>query len=173
MVRASCLALLALTLAACERGDAPPAQPATPAPSQPNAAVDAASGRNDGAPATAQPGPGVAARPASSPCLVQGGEAVPPNRLRAIGTEPFWGARIEGRCVTYSHPEDQQGTRVWTRFSGTADNGTWTGALGGRPFELRTRPEQGCSDGMSDRRYPLAVSLTVMGEQRSGCAEPL
>jgi uncharacterized membrane protein len=98
---------------------------------------------------------------------------VPANRLRAIGTEPFWGARIEGRCVTYSHPDDQQGTRVWTRFSGTAASGTWTGALRGSPFVLRTRPQAGCSDGMSDNRYPIAVTLTVGGEQRSGCAQPL
>jgi uncharacterized membrane protein len=115
--------------------------------------------------------PPVAAQ--GAPCLTQDGKPVPANRLRALGTEPFWGARIEGRCVTYSHPEDQQGTRVWAKFSGTAESGTWTGALGGKPFVLRTQPEADCSDGMSDNRYPIAVTLTVMGEQRSGCAEPL
>jgi uncharacterized membrane protein len=104
---------------------------------------------------------------------VQDGKPLPANRLRAIGTEPFWGARIEGRCVTYSHPDEQQGTRVWTKFSGTADGGSWVGALEGKPFALTTRPENGCSDGMSDRRYPIAVTLTVMGEQRTGCGEPL
>lgn len=111
-------------------------------------------------------------RPAGA-CLSQDGKPVPDNRLRAIGTEPFWGARIEGRCVTYSHPEDQRGTRVWTSFSGTASRGSWSGALGGSPFVLRTRAQAGCSDGMSDIRYPIAVTLTVGGEQRSGCAEPL
>ena len=106
-------------------------------------------------------------------CLTQDGKPVPANRIRAIGTEPFWGARIEGRCVTYSHPEDQQGTRVWTRFSGTTSNGSWRGALGGSPFVLRTRAQAGCSDGMSDNRYPIAVTLTVGGEERIGCAVPL
>lgn len=106
-------------------------------------------------------------------CLVQDGKTIPANRLRAVGTEPFWAVRIEGRCVTYSHPEDQAGTRVWTRFEGTAANGTWSGALGGRPFMLRTRAAPGCSDGMSDNVYPIAVALTVAGEQRTGCAEPL
>ena len=109
---------------------------------------------------------------AASACRSQDGRPVPANRLRAIGTEPFWGARIDGRCVTYSHPEDQQGTRVWTRFSGTTANGSWSGALGGSPFVLRTRPRPGCSDGMSDNRYPIAVALTVGGEERTGCAEP-
>ena len=51
--------------------------------------------------------------------------------------------------------------------------GVWIGNLGGKPFELRTRPEPGCSDGMSDNRYPIAVALSVGGEQRTGCAQPL
>jgi uncharacterized membrane protein len=107
-----------------------------------------------------------------SPCLTQDGRAIPANSLHAFGTEPFWGARVEGRCVTYSHPEDQSGTRVWTKFSGSAANGAWSGSLDGQPFVMRTRPQAGCTDGMSDNRYPIAVSLTVGGNQRSGCAEP-
>ncbi|MDQ3471928.1 MAG: hypothetical protein M3428_06080 [Pseudomonadota bacterium] len=108
----------------------------------------------------------------NSPCLAQDGQPVPVNAIRALGTEPFWAARVEGRCVTYSQPDDQKGTRVWTKFSGTATAGTWTGSLNGRPFVMTTRPQAGCSDGMSDKRYPIAVSLSVGGEQRSGCAEP-
>jgi uncharacterized membrane protein len=93
--------------------------------------------------------------------------------LRVFGTEPFWAARIEGRCVTYSHPDDQNGTRIWTRYTaGEGGSGTWTGALGGKPFELRISPRPGCSDGMSDRRYPLAAELLVGGERRQGCAAP-
>lgn len=111
--------------------------------------------------------------PATHPCLVQDSEPLRISPLKAIGTEPFWGARIEGRCVTYSHPEDQTGTRVWTRFTPGPDGGTWAGALGGGKFELRTRNAPGCSDGMSDRRYPFAVTLIVHGERRTGCAEPL
>lgn len=110
---------------------------------------------------------------AVSPCLVQDGQKLSVQPLRAIGTEPFWAAQIEGRCVTYSHPEDQQGTRVWTRFTATPNGGVWTGALGGRQFELRTRAAPGCSDGMSDKSYPVAADLLVHGEQRKGCAEPM
>ncbi|WP_444858526.1 hypothetical protein [Sphingosinicella sp.] len=108
-------------------------------------------------------------------CFMQGSERLRLAPLRAIGTEPFWGARIEGRCVTYSHPEDQAGTRVWTRYTPTANGsgGTWSGALGGQRFELTTRAAPGCSDGMSDRRYPIAVDLLVGGERRQGCAVPL
>ena len=123
---------------------------------------------NDGAPS-----PTPTPKPTNvSACLIQGDERLGNPPLRAIGTEPFWGASIEGRCVTYSHPEDQQGTRVWTRYTpGAGGGGTWRGALYGKPFVLTARPEAGCSDGMSDNRYPLAVDLTVGGEQRRGCAE--
>ncbi len=106
-----------------------------------------------------------------SPCLVQDGKRLTIAPLRAVGTEPFWAAQIEGRCVTYSHPDDQKGTRVWTRHAATATGGTWTGSLSGRPFVLRTRTQAGCSDGMSDRRYAIAVDLTVAGEARQGCAD--
>jgi uncharacterized membrane protein len=105
--------------------------------------------------------------------MVQGDERLTVAPLRAVGTEPFWGARIEGRCVTYSHPDDQAGTRVWTRYTARPGGGAWVGALKGRPFELRTRAAPGCSDGMSDRRYPIAVDLLVDGERRTGCAAPL
>jgi uncharacterized membrane protein len=122
------------------------------------------------------PAPGGAAKPApgpGGPCSVQDGKALAVAPLRAVGTEPFWAAQIQGRCVTYSHPEDQKGTRVWTRFTAAPGGGTWSGTLGGKPFELRIRPQRGCSDGMSDRRYPLAVELRVGAERRSGCAAPV
>ncbi len=143
-----------------------PAPPAASAKAFATACSDGRSSEGDAPPAPAAPASG-------SPCLTQDGEAVPANAIRAVGTEPFWAVRVEGRCVTYSHPEDQTGTRVWTKFSGTAENGSWTGSLNGRPFVMRTRPQAGCSDGMSDKRYPIAVSLIVGGEERSGCAEPL
>ncbi|MBA2466703.1 MAG: hypothetical protein H0V46_03760 [Sphingomonas sp.] len=145
------------------------AQSSGPHPAPPNdlaAAFAGACAVQKGEPAPPKPTPAGA-------CLTQDGKPVPANRLRAIGTEPFWGARIEGRCITYSHPEDQSGTRVWTRFSGTAAGGSWSGSLRGSPFLLKTRPQAGCSDGMSDNRYPIAVTLTVGGEQRTGCAQPL
>ena len=50
-------------------------------------------------------------------CLVQDNEALSVPAIRATGTEPFWSAQVEGRCVNYSTPENQGGVRVWTRFS--------------------------------------------------------
>ena len=116
--------------------------------------------------ASARPGP------TTHPCLVQDGELLRLTPLKAVGTEPFWAAKINGRCVTYSTPEDQAGTRVWTQFNPGPVGGVWAGALNGKPFILRTDPTRQCSDGMSDRVYPVTVELTVNGEERRGCAEP-
>jgi uncharacterized membrane protein len=110
---------------------------------------------------------------AANPCLLQDDKTLQVAPLRAVGTEPFWAARIEGRCVTYTTPEDQKGTRVWTRYASTPGGGTWSGALDGKKFELRIRSAAGCSDGMSDKNYPLAAELTVRGEERRGCAQPI
>ena len=107
-----------------------------------------------------------------SACLIQDGEDLRITPVRAIGTEPFWSAQVEGRCVTYSTPEDQKGKRIWTRFNPGPDGGVWVGSFEGKPFKLITRVRQGCSDGMSDRSYPLDAMLTVRGEERTGCAAP-
>ena len=106
-----------------------------------------------------------------SACLIQEGERLRNPALRALGTEPFWRAHIEGRCVTYSHLEEPAGTRVWTRFTPAPNGGgTWSGSFGGRQFELTVRSEPNCSDGMSDKRYRYAVEVSVLGERRLGCA---
>lgn len=113
------------------------------------------------------------ASPPRSACRVQDGRPIDVPPIRALGTEPFWNAEIDGRCVTYKTPENLGGTRVWTRWSGSSGGGhSFVGSLGGRPFRLTVRSAPGCSDGMSDNRYPMAASLEVGGERRGGCAEP-
>lgn len=161
--RAAALATTAaaLLLAACQGREETPGEPIATGAATPSATAPSATAS------------GMASAPKASACLIQGAERLQVTPLRAVGTEPFWGARIAGRCVTYSTPEDLAGTRVWTRYTPAADGGVWRGALGGRTFELTTRAAPGCSDGMSDRRYPIAVTLLVGGERRTGCAEPL
>lgn len=107
-----------------------------------------------------------------SACLMQDGEQLRITPVKAIGTEPFWGAKVEGRCVAYSTPEDQDGTRIWSRFNPGPDGGVWVGTFQGKPFKLITRLRPDCSDGMSDRIYPMEALLTVAGEERRGCAAP-
>ncbi|GAA4709582.1 hypothetical protein H9L13_01215 [Sphingomonas lutea] len=159
------IAIAFLLLGACRDAVAPTAAPdrtaQESAPDAPAAATPIAK-----APAAAPAKP-------THPCLVQDGRPVAAPALRAIGTEPFWGATTHGRCVTYSTPDDQAGTRVWAKVR-QADGGrtVWTGALRGTPFELSIAERTDCSDGMSDNRYPLEARLLVDGEERRGCARP-
>ena len=113
------------------------------------------------------------AAPKESACRVQDNAVLSNAPLKVVGTEPFWGARIDGRCVTYSTPDNQAGTRVWSRYTKGPDGGVWVGAYEGKPFELRTRAVQSCSDGMSDTVYPMEAELKVAGEDLRGCAAPL
>ncbi len=148
--------------APANRSEAPADQSEAPANQSEAQAAEAAAGGTNAVQAAA-----------SGPCQSQDGKALTVAALRATGTEPFWGARVEGRCVTYSHPDDPKGSRVWTRFTAAPGGGTWSGTLDGKRFELSIRPRRGCSDGMSDKSYPLSAELVVGGEKRSGCAEPL
>jgi uncharacterized membrane protein len=112
-------------------------------------------------------------KPGTSPCLIQDGTLLRLAPMKAVGTEPFWGARTDGRCVTYSTPEDQAGTRIWTEVGSGPMGPVWVGSYQGKPFVLRMQPAVRCSDGMSDKVYDWEVVLTVAGEERKGCAERL
>lgn len=85
------------------------------------------------------------------------------------GTEPFWGGEVRGDTLTYSTPEDIEGTQIAvSRFAGLGGV-SWSGELDGQPFDL-SLTEGECSDGMSDRTYPFVATLSVRGETRRGCA---
>lgn len=89
--------------------------------------------------------------------------------VRFTGTEPFWGGQVAGSTLTYSTPENQEGSEITVnRFAGRGGV-SWNGAHQGARFVLAVTPGE-CSDGMSDRTYPFVATLEVAGEQRSGCA---
>ena len=91
------------------------------------------------------------------------------ERVRATGTEPFWNAEIIGGELTYTTPEDMDGTTIpVTRFAGNSGVG-YSGTLRGEPLDLLVT-EGVCSDGMSDRRYPFTTTLNIGDDRRSGCA---
>jgi len=85
------------------------------------------------------------------------------------GTEPFWGGKSAGNTLTYSTPENIEGSTISVeRFAG--NNGlSIAGALEGASFDLVVTPGE-CSDGMSDRTYPLVATLQIGEETRFGCA---
>ena len=104
-------------------------------------------------------------------CSMQDGAKLAIASISGIGTEPFWNVRTVGRCVTYSTPEDQAGTRVWAKVAAGSASTEWKGALRGKAFVLTVKPKAGCSDGMSDKSYSMEATLEADGEVRTGCAE--
>jgi uncharacterized membrane protein len=137
-------AVCAVLLAACQPG----------APAAPGA--DDAAG-----PAAAVPGNAEETAPYS--------EIAEDEVLRFTGNEPFWGGQVSGRTLTYSTPEDQDGTVIAVeRFAGRGGI-SYSGLLDGADFEMIVTPLE-CSDGMSDRTYPFTVTLSIGEEKRNGCA---
>ncbi|MDC0886279.1 hypothetical protein OAS19_00595 [Altererythrobacter sp.] len=85
------------------------------------------------------------------------------------GTEPFWGGQVAGSSLTYTTPENIEGTTITVeRFTGQGGI-SFTGELGGERFDMAVTPGE-CSDGMSDRTYPYTVTLQIGEETREGCA---
>ena len=89
--------------------------------------------------------------------------------ISALGTEPFWSAKVEGATLTWSTPDNIEGTRIAvTRFAGNGGLGI-SGTLDGEPLQMAVTPGA-CSDGMSDRTYPFTVTLNIGNAQFNGCA---
>lgn len=90
--------------------------------------------------------------------------------LRALGTEPFWGVELNGREMVYSgvdRPEQRapQGQPV---MQGTM--AIWEGTTSaGNPLTV-TLTATDCSDGMSDRTFPLTAMVRIGEETLMGCA---
>lgn len=105
--------------------------------------------------------------PGTSP---QGFTAIAADEIISFnGTEPFWGGTVRGSELTYSTPENIDGTTIPVeRFTGQGGLG-FSGELEGRDFDLLITQGE-CSDGMSDRTYPYVATLKLGDELREGCA---
>lgn len=112
-----------------------------------------------GAPATAV---------SSEPAVLNGVDLNEP--LNVLGTEPFWSVRIRADGLEYDGvdrplrraanpgPQVQGTTAVWA--TATDDGQALVVTLAATP----------CSDGMSDRTYPLTARVEVGTESLNGCA---
>lgn len=85
--------------------------------------------------------------------------------MRLTGTEPFWGVRI-GDKITLQRPDHPD---LVVANAGPTINGD-VAVWNARGLTIRLEPQAGCSDGMSDNRYPYAATVTVDGETLKGCA---
>lgn len=106
---------------------------------------------------------------ACAPIPHAGGQVFP-QRLRALGTEPFWSLAIDGDAIRYSTPDDPAGRAGQVTRVSEDGTLTLTGRLGQSAIAARLRRES-CSDGMSDRTYAYTVQIELAGQRLNGCAE--
>jgi uncharacterized membrane protein len=93
----------------------------------------------------------------------------PDETIHFLGTEPFWGGESSGEKLTYSSPDDEDGTSIAIkRFSGRGGI-SLSGMLAGKTFDMTITPGK-CSDGMSYNTYPFEVALRIGNNTWPGCA---
>jgi len=91
------------------------------------------------------------------------------DTVHFTGTEPFWGGQAKAGKLTYQTTENQEGATIAVkRFNGLGGF-SYSGTLNGSAFDMMVTSGK-CSDGMSDRTYPLIATLKFAGETRQGCA---
>ena len=105
----------------------------------------------------------------TAPAAVLGGVELA-GPLRAIGTEPDWSVDLMGTEMVYTSPEPpgQRARQPEPVIQGTT--ATWAGETAdGATFKV-TLVATECSDGMSERTYPLTAMVTVGERALTGCA---
>ena len=90
--------------------------------------------------------------------------------LRALGTEPFWAVEITPAGLTYSGVDrpEQKAANPGPALQGTV--AVWTTETEAKAPLVVTLTATDCSDGMSDRTYPLTAKVEIGGESLTGCA---
>ncbi|KQW69272.1 hypothetical protein ASE17_12470 [Phenylobacterium sp. Root77] len=147
-MRAVLLALAAVSLAACQP-QAPDGSPAQP-------------------PADAPAAPAAPAVPAAAPAEPPTPDAFKGD-IDAHGTEPFWGVQIRETQIGFSTP-DANVTFPNKGMTLAGGKAVWESAAGDKPIKVTLSEQPGCSDGMSDLKYPLAAEVALGGTTYKGCA---
>lgn len=90
--------------------------------------------------------------------------------LRVLGTEPFWAVEIAPTGLTYSGVDrpEQKAANPGPALQGTV--AVWTAETEAKTPLVVTLTATDCSDGMSDRTYPLTAKVEIGTETLTGCA---
>ncbi len=94
-----------------------------------------------------------------------------PAKLSAVGTEPFWSFSLDRGSFGYTTPDIPAPRTAMVARQGANGALVISGSFAGQPLKATIRRER-CSDGMSDRAYPMAVTLTIEGQTLAGCGQP-
>ena len=112
--------------------------------------------------------PAEAAAAPAAPVVLGGVDLGQP--LRALGTEPFWAVEITPQNLTYSAVDNPgfSTTNPGPTLQGTTAVYAAAGADGATLVVTLIATE--CSDGMSDRVYPLTARVELGPQTLNGCA---
>ncbi|WP_439476373.1 COG3650 family protein [Brevundimonas sp.] len=90
--------------------------------------------------------------------------------VRALGTEPFWSVELTGTEMVYTAPEppEQRAPQPDPLVQGTT--ATWEAETADGTALRVTLIATECSDGMSDRTYPLTAMVKLGERELIGCA---
>lgn len=102
------------------------------------------------------------APPPALPAQVQGD-------IEGRGTEPFWAVKVSAGQITLERPDHAPLTVGAAPVRAEGEAAAWEAATANPSLRVTVRAQPGCSDGMSDLVYPLAVEVTVGGETLKGC----
>jgi len=89
--------------------------------------------------------------------------------LNAQGTEPFWAVEIRAGALTLKRPDHPELAVSHAGAKAADGAAVWSGGQGASALSV-TLTKAACSDGMSDRAYPLTADVRVGGETLKGCA---
>jgi len=111
--------------------------------------------------------PAEPAAPATPAPVLSGVDLSQPVRL--LGTEPFWGIELTGSELVYSGVDrpEQRAPQPKALVQGTVAT-FQTRSASGTSFDVTLTATE-CSDGMSDRTYPLTAMVKVGEETLMGC----
>jgi len=92
--------------------------------------------------------------------------------VRALGTEPFWGIEITPDALIYTRLDQptQRAPNRGATVQGTVATFASSTNLN-QPLNVVLIATE-CSDGMSDRTYPLTAKVEIGSDELTGCAAP-
>jgi len=85
--------------------------------------------------------------------------------ITLLGTEPFWNILFGDGRVVFSSPDSHVGRTTTTPFILTQSGAEWHD----KDMDIYLTAGR-CSDGMSDRGYPLKTTVHIGGTVLKGCA---
>ena len=107
--------------------------------------------------------------PASAPGVAAPAQA---EAVDANGTEPFWAVKIRRDTIVLSRPDHPDVMAVNAGPFADGDRTVWrsTSAATGESLTVALAPGD-CSNGMSDRHFPLKAQVMLGASTLNGCAE--